>query len=118
MRELKFRQWNDFEFNYFDLRDKFGDADWAMLDHEDVIEQYTGLKDKNGVEIYEGDILQLDRTHVKAFRRVVGFQEGKFGYADPVVAGVWYALTGLGASGKWKWSVIGNVHETPELIPK
>ncbi len=60
MREIKFRVWNKNEavFHYL----KF--ADYGILSEDDpntqgfvVYQQYTGLKDENGKEIYEGDIL-------------------------------------------------------------
>ena len=60
MREIKFRVWNKNEavFHYL----KFGDH-WILSEDDPntqgfvVYQQYTGLKDENGKEIYEGDIL-------------------------------------------------------------
>lgn len=61
-REIKFRAWNGLEMLYnFQKSDKFvaimQDVDewegWSLM-------QYTGLKDKNGKEIYEGDVVVLD----------------------------------------------------------
>ena len=56
MRELKFRIFDDktAKFTYFDIAQSFGNI---PLDLRANIQQYTGLKDKDGREIYEGDYL-------------------------------------------------------------
>lgn len=67
--------------------------------------QYTGLKDKNGREIYEGDII----TGISASKNVKGdidFVYGSFGIED-------YNLHEIGSV-----EVIGNIYENPELLSK
>ena len=67
-----------------------------------TVGQYTGLKDKNGKKIFEGDILSLrtGRPHV------VRFKDGSFILEDSAIP-ISFAI---------KFEIIGNAHDNPELI--
>ena len=125
-REIKFRA----------LRDDMGDCTWVygMLiynyEHEPRIQentqkflfttclkgtegQYTGLRDKNGKEIYEGDVVVFDvvqgtgpneQSAPKNVKGVVDWKPHGLGYGD------WRECYTTNVK------VIGNIHENPELI--
>jgi len=86
MREIKFRfwdarsdEWCDSE-NWLpsDVRFDVNETFELALKDGIVVQQYTGLKDKNDVEIYEGDIFKDDYWWVG--RATVEFANGVFGF--------------------------------------
>lgn len=125
MREIKFRAW-----------DKLGgymikEIKNLILPHSEnefgtILMQYTGLKDKNGKEIYEGDILKFlvhypadfqERNPYKRYGRICGpvlWEEGWL-YADKKEHNGQDDML-LYQSSSQEFEIIGNIYQNPELL--
>ena len=136
MREIKFRcRTKRGTWVYFGLQDLvnvYAESAMMRVDINDLTdntgvkcddfnledsEQYTGLKDKNGKEIYEGDIV----NHIDMLSRIVRtsevyFCDGEFRiwkseHADEMSLCDCHLMMG-------QIEIIGNIHENPELLEK
>ncbi|MEG0285026.1 MAG: YopX family protein [Vagococcus sp.] len=122
MREIKFRAWYEEEKEMQSVRDIYFNKETNEIEslvtkgknstyHTDVnthkLMQYTGLKDKNGVEIYEGDLVQVDDLFPNdPFN--VWFRDGLFHIGNWNTQGFMNAFD--------FYEVVGNIYENPELL--
>lgn len=127
-REIKFRFWGDFgalnedsdkcekEMLYGDEFCFFSNEpiDVLFADKTIVVMQFTGLKDKNGKEIYEGDVLKINLYDDLEWNTKVRFRNGGF-CID--VEGEEYNVTLIGfLNDEASAEIIGNLYENPELL--
>ena len=133
MRQIKFRGKDTFKSKFFPQRWLYGtpvqDGDdmWMCVKKEDkgivsvkvdpsTVGQFTGLLDRNGKEIFEGDIVRYGEF----IYHVIEFKHGMFGYT---LMDGWFV--GYGGNTNFTFNpldkskeheVIGNVFDNPELI--
>lgn len=122
MREIKFRVWwKDHRAPTIYTEYDFFDDTWTS-DEYIAIEQYTGLKDKNGKEIYEGDIVKRFKPHeflkgvteTEVFRIRWGIKKaGFFAYSK---ARKKHSQPAKRLNANDVFEVIGNIHENKELL--
>lgn len=144
MREIKFRLWSS-KYSAMDFPISIGIDDSGHIDHvtgygdeyndgDFELMQFTGLRDKNGREIYEGDLFEhkfgysvLDDTphsEMGVEYGVVVFEDGRFGVRTPGwgVRSLRDLLSRKGHlddmpdSDLFKMIIAGNIFENPELL--
>jgi hypothetical protein len=112
MREIKFRAW-DGEIMRTDVSidsDGLVIASWGKEKHDWIPLQYTGLKDKNGKEIYDGDVMRCGDILVVTFGHYSGENEGW--YLRRAADGYQYSMHAFTKP----WLVIGNIYENEHLL--
>ncbi|EIG9005671.1 hypothetical protein LGD93_000505 [Listeria monocytogenes] len=95
-------------------------VDWYNFD-DVVLMQYTGLKDKNGKKIFEGDIVAFSEDDFHVFNsQVEYFLEDGYPAFDIKVPSTYYfdsnVFSEVSMSGLYEIEVIGNIHENPEIL--
>jgi uncharacterized phage protein (TIGR01671 family) len=135
MREIKFRAWDNIAGRFKTGTELAETIIRVELDgaielkgaiyniSEVTLMQYTGLKDSNGVEVYEGDILRDYNNYPPGHKHGLLEQTGVATYS--VLLGGWYIVDSRGLEHEQKtlqgatleyFEVIGNKYENPELV--
>lgn len=122
-REIKFRAWNKKTNTMVDCQKGTPLAvhpDLLKADlkglfipfHEDLtLMQFTGLLDKNGREIYSGDIIAMTNSEGDEFVSPVTFDQ----YGACIILGGFKTRFDMEIL-PFAWEVIGNIYENPELL--
>lgn len=122
-RQIKFRVWTGSTMEENVLVGKLG-AFYASKDSSDTasavttlypenipVMQFTGSVDRNGKEIYEGDIVDLGKGFTPQYRPIVYTEYGSWS-----IGHIGIGFGSMKANGFVYCEIIGNIHENPELL--
>lgn len=115
-RQIKFRAWDKKEMVYFDLAGRiYAECPiFSDIDKDAVLMQFTGLKDKNGNEIYEGDIIDNGNGPVYVFWNE-NYQAFWVGHDDVEESEKQYYSSTSDFCTEAD-VIIGNIYSNPELL--
>ena len=122
---IKFRAWDKENNTWLTWEQLKTEADFSWFADENLVfMQSTGLKDKNGVEIFEGDIVKIkqqnpiDKYIPNNSNNEIVYRDSAFCVKEtweisdigwPIVAGLYYKVSE-------EFEVVGNIYENPELL--
>lgn len=126
MREIKFRAWNKLANKMYShkvledvlvnlTKNDFIAGIFLPLNSNNKLMQYTGLKDKNGTEIYEGDIVKIEDYFGGDLIGNIIYDEITAGYVFNKGNEISYFQMTLDLE-NYVYYVIGNIYENPELL--
>jgi len=84
--------------------------------HPQTIGQFTGLRDKNGKEIYEGDIVRFNQKFLIENILLVGYEYSHRGGFSLCTKEGYYGMFGDAWLEPFYCEVIGNIHDNPEMM--
>ena len=127
MREIKFRIWDE-KYNCWEKQSLELIPNESLVKQGRVIQQYIGLKDKDGKEIFEGDIVEYESETITHKGTIFPLRRAEIVFSNATLGFVlnssgrhniderWGDYVPMHRGHKARYSVLGNIFENPELL--